>query len=150
MNACVQELFKTSTYNWTLTYKCVMPYVFLLCCMARRPGPPINATSSSYFLPPENFRPHMESKILHTQILDGTNSSSTAGHLARRQLRWVGHVIQMPEHRHLRQVLYGQLKKGRRKPGGPKKRLKNQIKSTFRTGHIPQSSLETFASELPV
>ena len=43
--------------------------------------------------------------------------------IAKQQLRWTGHVICMPNNRLPKQILYSQLK-GKRVPGGPKKRFK--------------------------
>jgi len=57
--------------------------------------------------------------------------------IAERQLRWIGHVIRMPENRLPRRVLYGELKEGRRSAGGQHKRFKDCLKATLKKNAIP-------------
>ena len=89
-------------------------------------------------------------KIPHTEILQRTNTVSIEATLARRQLRWVGHVKRMPEHRLPRRVLYGQLKDGQRSQGGQRKRFKDHIKTTLKTCNIQPADLETLADNRPL
>ena len=48
-------------------------------------------------------------RIPHTEILKRANSVSIECSLAQRQLRWLGHVVRMPDERLPRQVLYCEL-----------------------------------------
>ncbi len=41
--------------------------------------------------------------------------------IRKRRLRWLGHVGRMGEERMPQQILFGRLKEGKRRPGGPKK-----------------------------
>ena len=62
------------------------------------------------------------------------------------QLRWLGHVIRMPDSRLPHCVLYGQLRLGHRSVGGQRKRFKDHIKSILKRCNIPFSRLKTLAS----
>ena len=88
-----------------------------------------------------------QDRLPHTHILERANCTSIEALITQRQLRWVGHVIRMPDDRLPKQILYGQLKDGRRRPGGPKKRFKNQVKSLLKKCHIPPANLETIAND---
>ncbi len=85
-------------------------------------------------------------KIPHTDILQRTNSSSMETTLARRQLRWVGHVIRMPSLRLPQQVLYGQIYAANRWPGGQKRRYKDHLKGNLKSCGINPGVLETTAA----
>ena len=86
-------------------------------------------------------------RIPHTQILERSNCTSIEAILTKRQLRWTGHVIRMPDNRLPKQILYGQLETGLRRPGGPKKRYKDQIKNSLKKCKIPPVNLERLAND---
>ena len=65
--------------------------------------------------------------------------------ILHHQLRWLGHVIRMPTNRLPRKTLYGQLHLGQRSAGGPKKRLKDQLKTSLKKCGIKPDSLEDAA-----
>ena len=67
--------------------------------------------------------------------------------ILRRQLRWAGHVVRMPPDRLPRQVLYGELRDGRRSAGGQKKRFKDNLKRTLKQFEIDPKQMETGAAE---
>ena len=87
-----------------------------------------------------------QDRIPHVDILQATSSTSIEAMIMKRQLRWVGHVIRMPENRLPRQLLYGELLEGTRSVGGQKKRYKDQLKATLKACNIPPDQLETLAS----
>ena len=66
--------------------------------------------------------------------------------ILKRQLRWAGHVIRMPENRLPRQVLYSELVTGARPPGGQRKRYKDNLKRTLKQFHIDPATFEAEAS----
>ncbi|XP_076067640.1 uncharacterized protein LOC143040433 [Oratosquilla oratoria] len=62
-------------------------------------------------------------RVPHTQILECTKSQCIEAMIAKQQLRWLGHVIRIPEERMPRKILYGQLQNSHQRPCGPKKRF---------------------------
>ena len=67
--------------------------------------------------------------------------------ITQHQLRWLGHVVRMPQDRLPRRVLYGQLHHGQRLAGGPKKRYKDQLKTSLRKCNIRPEDLEATAAD---
>ena len=86
-------------------------------------------------------------RIPHTEILCKTNCSSVEATVTQHQLRWLGHVIRMPEERLPRKVLYGQLHLGQRLAGGPKKRYKDQLKTAMKKCGLNPTQLEDTAAQ---
>lgn len=86
-------------------------------------------------------------RLTHAQILNKTNSLSIEAMIAKRQLRWLGHVIRMPDERLPKQILYGQLHNSHRRPGGPKKRYKDMTKTTLKRCLMQPSHLEILAND---
>ena len=67
--------------------------------------------------------------------------------IAHRQLRWVGHVVRMPEERLPRRVLYGELTNGWRSVGEQRKRYIDHIATTLRKCGIQTDKLEDLAAD---
>ena len=67
--------------------------------------------------------------------------------ILKRQLRWFGHVVRMPGDRLPRQVLYGELKDGKRSSGGQRKRYKDNMKRTLKQFHLDPLTAESDAAE---
>ena len=86
-------------------------------------------------------------KVTHSEIRSRAGTPTIESMLLHRQLRWLGHVINMPHSWLPHCVLYGQLKLGCRSVGGQKKRFKDHVKSILKRCNIPFSRLETLASE---
>ena len=63
------------------------------------------------------------------------------------QLRWIGHVIRMDDHRIPKQVLYSQLAHGTRSCGGQYKRYKDTLKANLKACNIPTADLEDRAMD---
>ena len=85
-------------------------------------------------------------KVTHSEIRSRSGISSIESMLIHRQLRWLGHVIRMPDSRLPHHVLYGQLRQGHTSVGRQKKCFKGHIKSILKKCHIPFNRLEAFAS----
>ena len=60
---------------------------------------------------------------------DKFQTQRSYANLKLAQLRWIGHVIRMPDERLPKKVFYGELQKGKRSQGGQKKRYKHAIAS---------------------
>ena len=86
-------------------------------------------------------------KIPHRRILERTKCPSLEYLLKRNQLRWIGHVVRMPDSRLPKQLLYGELSSGRRSAGGQLKRYKDATKATMKACHIPANELEELVQD---
>jgi len=60
-------------------------------------------------------------------------------------LRWIGHIIHMPDHHLPRQVLYGQLSDAKLVPGGQKRRHKGYTKELLKRTAISPTQYEILA-----
>jgi len=63
--------------------------------------------------------------------------------LLQVQLRWVGHVVCLPDIRIPKQVFYGKLEAGRRLPGGPVKKYKDSLKINLKACGISPRDINT-------
>ena len=85
-------------------------------------------------------------KVNHSEIRSRAGIPSIESMLLHRQLRWLGHVIRMPDSRLPNRVLYDQLRLGHRIVGGQKKHFKDCIKSILKKCSILFNRQEAFAS----
>ena len=67
--------------------------------------------------------------------------------LVQRQLRWLGHVIRLPDNGLPRRLIYGELLQGQRSVGRPKKRFSDYIRITLQKCNIQLSDLEASVSD---
>jgi len=85
--------------------------------------------------------------VANTAVLKICNISGIEALLQTAQLRWCGHVIRMDDTRIPKQVFYGQLRHGFRRPGGQYKRYKDCLQTTLNQCDITPSELETLARD---
>ena len=71
-------------------------------------------------------------RVPHTELLKRSVTTPVVHLLLQRQLRWLGHVIRMPEKR----LLYGELSSGQQSVGCPNKRFIDHIKMNLHKCHI--------------
>ena len=67
--------------------------------------------------------------------------------LAKRRLRWIGHVARMEDGRIPKDMLYGELATGSRPAGRPTLRYKDVCKSDLRAGDIAPTDLEALTAD---
>ena len=60
----------------------------------------------------------------------------------RNRLRWTGHVVRLEDYRIPKQLLYGELVNGKRKPSKPKVRYKDSLKDSLKNGGIDTNNWE--------
>lgn len=82
-------------------------------------------------------------KCTNISVLEKAGVTSIEALLIKQQLRWIGHVIRMPDHRIPKQVLYSELTEGNRHHGGQRKRYKDCIKATLKKCSINTANWET-------
>ena len=113
-----------STATKVAVYKAVCIYALLYGCEAW-------TTYSSHVRNLESFHIRCLQRILgltwadrvpHATILQLTNCISIEALIIQQQLRWIGHVIRMPEKRLPIKLFYGELAHGTRNSGGQKRR----------------------------
>ena len=85
-------------------------------------------------------------RVTYDTIFERTASTTIETHITRKHLRWIGHVIRMPEDRLPRQTLYGQIYGGSRTQGGQRKRYKDHTKLSLKKCGIDPGSLERKAT----
>ena len=90
-----------------------------------------------------------QEKIPDTEVLERAGQISVQTLLLKSQARWAGHVVRMSDDRLPKQLLYGELKEGKRTVGGQKKRYKDTLKSTLKELKISTDNWEAVASDRP-
>ncbi len=90
-----------------------------------------------------------EDRRTNISVLEEAGIYTITATIAQNQLRWIGHVIRMPDSRLPKQVLYSQLVEGKRAPGGQKKRYKDNIKTNLKKCHIDLKAWEDMATDRP-
>ena len=85
--------------------------------------------------------------IPDTEILERSDLPSIQTQLRRDRIRWAGHVTRMPDHRIPKQLLYCQLREGKRNVGRQMKRFKDCLKDSLKDFDIPPASWESKAKD---
>tara|TARA_B110001454_G_scaffold15635_1_gene14033 strand:+ start:278 stop:3463 length:3186 start_codon:yes stop_codon:yes gene_type:complete len=90
-----------------------------------------------------------EDKIPDTEILERTGLQCIQTLLRKNRIRWAGHVTRMTDDRIPKQLLYCQLREGKRSVGRQKKRFKDSLKESLKDFSIDPSSWEVKAQNRP-
>jgi exonuclease III len=86
-----------------------------------------------------------QNKITNTEVLQRSQCTGIEAMIISAQLRWTGHVARMDDSRIPKQLLYGELRNGKRSQGGQKKRYKDTLKHNLKVCSIDVDSWETLA-----
>ena len=84
----------------------------------------------------ENYRTNIS-------VLQEAKTTSVEATVFKNQLRWIVHVVRMPDFRLSKQVFYCQLIEGKGSRGGQKKRYKDLLKANLKKCNIKVSTWET-------
>ena len=93
------------------------------------------------------MRIRWQDRITNLEVLDRAKMTSIEAMILKAQLRWVGHVIRMDDHRLPKQLMYGELTSGKRNQGRPRKRFKDCVKSNIKPSGILPKQLELYAMD---
>ena len=91
-----------------------------------------------------------QEKIPDTEVLARAGLPSVYTMLMQSQLRWAGHVVRMPDHRLPKILLFGELQKGKRSRGAPKKRFKDSLKTSLKAFGMDPKAWESVAQDRDV
>lgn len=89
----------------------------------------------------------LKDKISNAKLFTLCKISNIESFLIQSQLRWAGHVMRMDDDRIPKQLLYGQLDRGRRNVGRPWLRYKDKIKSNLQVLNIEYNNIELTAKD---
>ena len=85
--------------------------------------------------------------IPNRDVLVRAGVSSMHSLLSQRRLRWLGHLQRMDDGRLPKDILYGQLARGKRRPGGPKLRFTDVCRRDLRACNIPLADWAKLAED---
>ena len=90
---------------------------------------------------------HWSEFVTNVEVLEQAKLTSIEAMLLKSQLRWVGHVSRMEDHRLPKIALFGELSSGHRNLGAPKKRYKDTLKKALGTCDIDHHQWTTLAAD---
>ncbi|XP_052712455.1 uncharacterized protein LOC128186658 [Crassostrea angulata] len=90
-----------------------------------------------------------QDKVPYTEVLSRANLPSMFTLLRQRRLRWLGHVRRMDDGRIPKDILYGELRSGKRSTGRPQLRFKDVVKRDMKALDIDVRSWEDLAADRP-
>ena len=88
-----------------------------------------------------------QDKLPNTSVLEKCNITGIKALLVRTQFRGCGHVSRMSDDRIPKRLLYGQLSGAKRRPGGQRKRYKDQLRVNLQTCDIDPKRWEALAAD---
>ena len=90
---------------------------------------------------------HWSEFVTNVEVVEQAKLTSIEAMLLKSQLRWVGHVSRMEDHRLPKIALYGELSSGHRNIGAPKKRYKDTLKKALGACDIDHHQWTTLAAD---
>ena len=88
-----------------------------------------------------------QDKVTNVDVLSDSSMLSIHSLLMKRRLRWIGHVRRMDDGRIPKDIMFGELKEGKRKRGRPKLRYKDVVKRDLGRIAVDHTKWETLASD---
>ena len=85
-------------------------------------------------------------QVSDVKTLEKAKLNSIEALLLRNRLRWAGHVARMDNNRLPKQIMFGELRDGKRKIGTPKKRFKDELKTSLKSSGLNHTEWEERAS----
>lgn len=90
-----------------------------------------------------------QDKVPNTEVLSRANLPSMFTMLRQRRLRWLGHVRRMDDGRIPKDILYEELRSGKRSTGRQQLRFKDVVKRDMKALDIDVRSWEDLAADRP-
>ena len=90
---------------------------------------------------------HWSEFVTNVEVLEQAKLTSIEAMLLKSQLRWVGHVSRMEDHRLPKIALYGERSSGHRNIVAPKKRYKDTLKKALGACDIDHHQWTTLAAD---
>ena len=84
-----------------------------------------------------------QDKVTNVDVLKDSGILSIHSLLMKRRLRWIGHVRRMDDGRIPKDIMFGELKEGKRKRGRPKLRYKDVVKRDLGRIAVDHTKWET-------
>ena len=100
-------------------------------------------------LPAEHSQHLLENYRTNISVVQEAKTTSVETTIIKNQLRWIGHVVRMPDSRLPKQIFCCQLKVRKRSRRGQKKRYKGLLKANLKKCNIRVSTWETEAKDRP-
>ena len=91
-----------------------------------------------------------QDKITNVDVLKDSSMLSIHSLLMKQLLRWIGHVRRMDDGRIPKDIMFGELKEGKRKRGRPKLRYKDVIKRDLGRIDVEHTKWEALATDRKV
>ncbi|XP_072041391.1 uncharacterized protein [Amphiura filiformis] len=88
-----------------------------------------------------------QDRVPNGEVLQRAKMESVEAILVKSQLRWVGHVVRMPDERLPKAVMYADLTEGKRKRDGQKLRYRDVVKRHLKTADMDVDTWETKVSD---
>ena len=74
--------------------------------------------------------------VTNDEVLERAKTEDIENILIRNRLRWLGHVVRIPDERPVKNLLYSELAEGTRKVGRPFLRFKDTMKDMLKRGGV--------------
>lgn len=88
-----------------------------------------------------------EDKVPNTSVLEKCGTTGIEAFILKKQLRWAGHIVRMPDTRTPKQVFFGQLQAGKRLASGPRRRYKDYLKENLKKCQLEPKQFCTDAQD---